>query len=161
MSLTLQNLKPAHGSQRNRKRLGRGNASGHGAYSTRGIKGQRARQGGRKGLTQLGAKHFISHLPKVRGFQSFKAKPQVVNIADLTKVTPDSTVDARVLVSLGLIRDHRVAVKLIGSAKLPKLTITVQAATEGVRAAVAAAGGTLELKPLAATTKTATVTSAE
>lgn len=159
MALSLHSLKPAHGSSRGRKRLGRGNASGHGAYSTRGIKGQRARQGGRKGLTQLGAKHFISHLPKVRGFQSFKQQAQVVNVADLVKVAAGSVVDARKLQTLGLIQDHRAAVKLIGSAKLPKLTVIAQGSTAGARAAVESAGGTLEIKALATKPKAATVTS--
>ncbi len=149
MSLTLNNLQPKAGSAHRRKRLGRGNASGHGAYSTRGIKGQRARQGGRKGLIQLGAKHFVSHLPKVRGFQSFKVGAQVVNVAELATLAAESRVTAASLLSAGLIVDTRRAVKLMGNAKLPKLTVTVQAATAGARAAIAAAGGSLELKPLA------------
>ncbi|MDZ4229665.1 MAG: uL15 family ribosomal protein, partial [Candidatus Veblenbacteria bacterium] len=85
MSLALHNLKANRGARRSRKRLGRGNASGHGTTATRGTKGQRARQGGRKGLIQFGAKHFVSHLPKVRGFESFKAQPQVVTVGALGK----------------------------------------------------------------------------
>jgi ribosomal protein L15 len=98
-------------------------------------------------------------LPKVRGFQSFKQQAQVVNVADLVKVAAGSVVDARKLQTLGLIQDHRAAVKLIGSAKLPKLTVIAQGSTAGARAAVESAGGTLEIKALATKPKAATVTS--
>lgn len=144
MTLSLHTLKPAAGSHHRRKRLGRGLGSGHGAYSTRGVKGQRARQGGRKGLIQLGAKHFVTRLPKVRGFRSFKVRPQIVTLVQLgrfeaaTKVTPEQ------LYKVGLIADRSVPVKIVGHGTVKKLQVSVHAITAGARAAIEKAGGTVE-----------------
>ncbi len=65
--ITLSNLQPKIGSRHRRKRVGRGNASGHGTYSGRGIKGQRSRSGGKKGLKLKGLRHNIKNFPKLRG----------------------------------------------------------------------------------------------
>ena len=151
MSLALHSLKPSPGSSRGKKRLGRGNASGHGTTATRGTKGQRARQGGRKGLVQFGVKHFVSRLPKARGFKSFKAKSQVVilraleNLADGTVVTPE------LMRQRGLIMNAEKPVKIIGQSKsLPKnLVVKVQAISAGARVVITKAQGLVELLPLA------------
>lgn len=154
MALQLHNLKPAPGARRSHKRVGRGNASGHGTTATRGTKGQRARQGGRKGLVQFGAKHFVSRLPKVRGFLSFKAQPQVVNISAFTKVEAGTAVTPEFMRARGLIVSLDAPVKLIGSGRVPqKLTVKVHRVSRGARAAVEAAGGTVELLPLVADTQ--------
>jgi large subunit ribosomal protein L15 len=146
MTLTLHSLAPAKGSTHRRKRLGRGNASGHGAYSTRGIKGQRARQGGRKGLGQLGIKHFVSHLPKTRGFQSFKMQPAVVKVAELKQFASGTVVTAELLRQKCLVANRRLPIRLIGSGPLTnKLTVQVNSVTPGAKAAVTKAGGQVEL----------------
>jgi len=146
MTLSLHSLAPARGSTHRRKRLGRGNASGHGAYSTRGIKGQRARQGGRKGLGQLGIKHFVAHLPKTRGFKSFKLQPAVVKVADLKQFTSGTVVTADLLRQKGLVDNRRLPIRLIGSGQLTnKLTVQINSVTPGAQAAVEAAGGKVEL----------------
>jgi len=147
MSLELHNLKSSTGARRSKKRLGRGNASGHGTTATRGTKGQRARQGGRRGLIQLGVKHFVSRLPKMRGFASFKSQPRAVPIAVLTKFAAGTVVTPEFLYHRGVLARADDLVKLIGSGKLPKLTIKVHAASQGARAAVAKAGGTVEILP--------------
>lgn len=146
MVLTLSSLRSAAGSRHRVKRIGRGNASGHGTTATRGTKGQRARQGGRKGLTQLGVKHFITRLPKVRGFRSFKQQPEAVRVGDLAQFSDGTTVTPKLLASKRLVTSASSLVKLIGSDKLAvKLTIEVHAASAGARAAVEAAGGELKL----------------
>ena len=147
MSLELHNLKSSTGARRSKKRLGRGNASGHGTTATRGTKGQRARQGGRRGLIQLGVKHFISRLPKMRGFASFKSQPRAVPIAVLTKFAAGTVVTPEFLYHRGVLARADDLVKLIGSGKLPKLTIKVHAASQGARAAVEKAGGVVEILP--------------
>ncbi|MDP3986547.1 MAG: 50S ribosomal protein L15 [Candidatus Veblenbacteria bacterium] len=148
MSLALHNLKANRGARRSRKRLGRGNASGHGTTATRGTKGQRARQGGRKGLIQFGAKHFVSHLPKVRGFESFKAQPQVVTVAALGKFKAGEVVTPELLQRRKLIESASLPVKLIGGGSAPqKLTVKVQVVTGGAQKAITAAGGTVEILP--------------
>lgn len=146
MTLTLSSLKAAHGSRHRVKRIGRGGASGHGTTATRGTKGQRARQGGRKGLIQLGAKHFVSHLPKVRGFQSFKAQPEAVPVAALSAFAAGTTVTPKLLALKQLISSPNVVVKLIGGGKLAvKLTVEAHSATAGAKVAIEAAGGEVNI----------------
>ncbi|MFH1111554.1 MAG: 50S ribosomal protein L15 [Patescibacteria group bacterium] len=144
MTITLHNLKSPTGSRKPRKRLGRGNASGHGTYSTRGQKGQRARSGGRKGLIQLGVKHFIMRMPKQRGFKSQNTPLEVVKLMSLNRFSDDSLVDAAVLKSAGLCKSR--TIKIIGNGKLTKrLQIKVQAVSKGAKIAIEAAGGNIEL----------------
>jgi len=148
MSLSLHTLKPARGSAHRRKRLGRGNASGHGTYSTRGIKGQRARQGGRKGLVQLGVKHFIARLPKVRGFRGLKPRPQVITVGELGIFDDGSKVTLALFKQRGLAHDRRRPVKIIaGGALKRKLNVQVHIVSAGARSAIESAGGTVELVP--------------
>ena len=67
--LTLHNLTINKKSRKNPKRLGRGNASGHGTYSTRGQKGQKARSGGSKGLRRWALVQQLRSKPKIGGFR--------------------------------------------------------------------------------------------
>lgn len=146
MTLSLHSLKPVKSSHHRRKRLGRGLGSGHGAYSTRGVKGQRARQGGRKGLVQFGVKHFVTRLPKVRGFRSFKLRPQVVNVAELNIFENNTQITAQLLAKKGLIVNSKGLVKLIGGSKIkPALTVMVNSISAGAKAAIEKAGGKVEL----------------
>jgi len=69
MALQAQQLKPATGSTKKRKRVGRGNSSGHGTYSTRGLKGQKSRSGV-SGLKRLGMRQVLLRTPKYKGFKS-------------------------------------------------------------------------------------------
>ncbi len=71
--LTLHNLKKSKGITKS-KRLGRGNSSGVGTYSTRGMKGQRSRSGGKSGLIARSINSYLLRIPKVKGFKSFKPK---------------------------------------------------------------------------------------
>ncbi len=146
MALALNNLRSPAKSRRSKKRLGRGNASGHGTYSTRGLKGQRARQGGRKGLGQFGVKHFVTRLPKVRGFKSLKSAYLTVTTADLLVFKDGNTVDYAALKRRRLVRGVVSPVKLIGQTKLnAKLIVRVQAVSQGAKKAVEAAGGQVEI----------------
>lgn len=119
MSLSLHTIKPARGSSRNKKRIGRGNASGHGSYSTRGQKGQRSRSGGRNKLKRLGFKQILAATPKNRGFKSGRGKDQVINLKDLNgnfsvgaKVNPVS------LLKAGLVKTTREKIKILGQGEL-------------------------------------------
>lgn len=146
MSLSLHTIKPSKGSHHRRKRLGRGLASGHGAYSTRGIKGQRARQGGRKGLVQFGVKHFVTRLPKTRGFKSDQVKGQVVYVEKLGIFPAGTQVNAKLLKRNGLIANTKQAIKLIGQGRVPaNITIKVQSASAGAIRAIEKAGGKVEI----------------
>src|SRR4030043_2294471 len=90
------NLKPASGSKHSRKRVGRGDGSGHGTYSGRGLKGQKSRAGGGTRLGFEGGQlPIIKRLPRLRGFfNSFRIEYSLVNTGKLnvfeanTEVTP-------------------------------------------------------------------------
>lgn len=119
MSLSLHNLKKAEGSTKRRKRVGRGNSSGHGTYCTRGLKGQRSRSGGKGGLKRLGLKSLIIATPKKRGFKSAKPKNQVITLSDLSNNFKDGElVNPKKLLSLGLINNDRLPVKILNSGEL-------------------------------------------
>lgn len=121
--LSLNTIKQAKGSAKNRKRVGRGNASGRGTYSTKGLKGQKARSGV-SGLKRLGMKQQLLQTPKARGFKSAKPKNQVVSVKEINSNFKDGEV-----VNLASLAEK----KLISSANLPakilgkeKLTVKVK-----------------------------------
>jgi len=117
--LSLNRLKPAKGSIRHKKRIGRGNASGHGTYSTRGLKGQRSRTGGRNKLKRLGFKKILLQIPKVRGFKSDKAKNQVVNLDEINKYfSTGKLINPLNLFKAGLINSVKLPVKILGQGEL-------------------------------------------
>lgn len=119
MSLSLHTIKPARGSSRNKKRIGRGNASGHGSYSTRGQKGQRSRSGGRNKLKRLGFKQILAATPKNRGFKSNRGKDQVINIKDLNgNFSVGAKVNPASLLKAGLVKTAREKIKILGQGEL-------------------------------------------
>lgn len=119
MVLSLHNLKSANGSVKRRKRIGRGNASGHGTYSTRGLKGQRSRTGGSNKLKRLGFKKILQSLPKNRGFKSLKSKSQTINLIDLNRSFSDGAkITPLALIKLGLINKVERQVKILGGGEL-------------------------------------------
>lgn len=118
MSLTLHTIRPAKGSTKKRKRVGRGNASGHGTSATRGTKGQRSRTGV-SGLKRLGMKSMLLSIPKKRGFNSLKAKDQVVNLIDINKHFKEGEiVSPKTLIKKGLIEKAEAGVKILGKGEL-------------------------------------------
>ncbi|MFH1583064.1 MAG: 50S ribosomal protein L15 [Candidatus Falkowbacteria bacterium] len=119
MSLSLSTIRPARGSARNKKRIGRGNASGHGSYSTRGQKGQRSRSGGRNKLKRLGFKQILVATPKNRGFKSAKPKNQVVNLRDLNdNFSAGTKINAASLLRAGLVGTVQEKIKILGQGEL-------------------------------------------
>ncbi len=118
MTLSLHTIKPAKGSKKKRKRVGRGNASGHGTYSTRGLKGQKARSGV-SNLKRLGMKMTLMRTPKKRGFKSLKPKDHVVNLILINDNFKDGeTVNPKILLKRGLIDNIRLGVKILGNGEL-------------------------------------------
>lgn len=118
MSLSLHTLKPAKGSTKKRKRVGRGNASGHGTYSTRGQKGQKSRAGV-SNLKRLGMKMTLMRTPKKKGFKSLKSKDQVVNLVDINESYKDGeVVNPKTLLKKGLIDTIKIGVKILGKGDL-------------------------------------------
>lgn len=121
MALKLHNLKPAKGSKKRKKRLGRGNASGKGNYSGRGLKGQKSRSGGKGGLKLRGLKANIKSTPKLGGFKSFKPKLKIVKLQDIDKVfKSNDIITANKLAEKGLINSTRNGVKILSVGKITK-----------------------------------------
>jgi large subunit ribosomal protein L15 len=118
MALTLHNIRANKGAKKKRKRVGRGNASGHGTYSTRGQKGQKSRSGV-SGLKKLGMRQKLLQVPKLRGFKSAKPKNQVVNLADINNNFKDgSVITPKDLLAKGLIGTIKLPVKILGNGVL-------------------------------------------
>jgi large subunit ribosomal protein L15 len=125
MSLSLHTIKLSVGAKKKKKRVGRGNASGHGTYSTRGLKGQKSRSGV-SGLKRLGMKQVLLRTPKIKGFKSLRPKDQVINLRQINKFFHDGgEVNLKSLKELGLVADlgsqshfRKAGIKLLGSGKL-------------------------------------------
>ncbi len=145
MALALHNLKPNPRSRHRPKRIGRGNASGHGTYATRGQKGQRARSGGRRGLKRLGLRRLVLSIPKRRGFQSSRQAVRVINLDLIEKrFESDAEITTQTLIEAGLIRPNE-EVKILGRGDLTKkVLIKNLPVSEPARIKIVAAGGRVE-----------------
>ncbi len=134
MPIKLHNLKS--NSSSTKKRIGRGGKRG--TYSGRGLKGQRSRSGGKRGLKRLGLKPLMTQTHKLRGFKSPHAKPETVNLKDLQKFFKDGEiVSPGTLLKRGLIKTRRNGVKILGMGKLThKLTVVGCSVSESVASKV-------------------------
>lgn len=137
-------LKPKMKKKR-RKVLGRGDSSGHGSYSTKGAKGQKARSGV-GGLKLLGMRHIVLSTPKLKGFRSIHPKSQVITPGQLDKNFEDNgAVEPKILLEKNLIRTLDADVKIISGGKLSKkLSIKGCKVSAGAKAVIEAAGGKVE-----------------
>jgi large subunit ribosomal protein L15 len=145
----LNTLKPALGSTKNRKRIGRGPGSGHGKTATKGHKGQKARSGGSiKAGFEGGQMPLQRRLPK-RGFTPIdRIEYSVVNLKQLDVFEAGSVVDAAALVAKGLIKNSCNAVKILGNGDLSKaLKVTATKFSQSARDKITASGGTFEETP--------------
>jgi large subunit ribosomal protein L15 len=118
MSLSLHTIKKTKATEKKRKRIGRGNASGTGTYSGKGLKGQKSRSGV-TGLKRLGMKQVLLRTPKLRGFKSLKAKKQNVSLSELNEQFKDGDkIDATVLFEKKMINTPKIGVKVLGNGEL-------------------------------------------
>jgi len=143
----LDRLKPAPGSRRPRKRVGRGVGSGSAKTSGRGTKGAGARAGRKhKPHREGGQIPLVMRLPK-RGFTNpMSDSVQVVNVKALARFKKGAEVDAAALVEAGLVRSASQPVKLLGEGALEHaLKVKVNAVSSSARAKVESAGGSVEL----------------
>jgi large subunit ribosomal protein L15 len=144
--MNLSNLKPAKGSQKARKRVGRGPGSGHGKTSCRGHKGQNSRSGGGAPLGFEGGQMPLTRrLPK-RGFTNiFKKRYALINITDLANFDKDSIVDEVTLVEKGLVGKVYDGIKLLGNGEIDKpITLKVHKWSKAAMDKIVAAGGKIE-----------------
>ena len=149
----LHSLKPAPGSRKARKRVGRGHGSGHGKTSGRGHKGYGSRSGAKDRTGAEGGQNPIHmRLRKLRGpnkkmsmpFEPFRTVTQHVNLDDLApRFEAGATVDVAAIQGAGLATRKGVPVKVLGRGDLGKaLTVEAHAFSKGAREAIEAAGGT-------------------
>jgi large subunit ribosomal protein L15 len=147
--MRLEDLRPAPGAVKRRKRVGRGPGSGHGKTSTKGTKGQKSRAGGGKaGGFEGGQMPLYRRLPK-RGFLPHGGKTEyaVVNVEALGRFAANTTVDPEALAAARLIRrSGRARVKVLGTGDVPHaVTVRVHAVSDAARAKIEAKGGRVEL----------------
>jgi large subunit ribosomal protein L15 len=162
----LHDLKPAAGSRRAKRRVGRGIAAGQGKTAGRGTKGQKARAGGTiPAWFEGGQTPLHQRIPKLRGFRNlFKVEYEVVNVGDIARVaesggfesaeTPGSktrkgapaTVNQEILRSAGLIRRLDRPMKVLGGGELSTaLFVVADAFSASARSKIEAAGGTVSV----------------
>ena len=144
--LTLSNLSPNPGSNRPRKRIGRGPGSGHGKTATRGHKGFKARSGGGVKVGFEGGQMPLQRRIPKRGFNNpFRLEYGVVNVAALDRFESGTRIDRQALVDAGLVAKKCNLVKLLGDGELSKsLTVVVDKLSETARRKIEAAGGKIE-----------------
>lgn len=145
--MKLHDLSPTKGSRKNRKRIGRGPGSGHGKTSCRGHKGQKSRSGGGPARGFEGGQMPLQRrLPK-RGFTNiFRKEYSIINIRDLAKFEPNSSLDITSLKDKGVIKKAEQGVKLLGDGDISfPVTIKVHKVSKIARKKIEAVGGKVEL----------------
>src|SRR5215213_8817106 len=152
----LHSLKPAPGSRKPRKRIGRGEGSGLGKTSGRGHKGAGSRAGAKQKAGYEGGQNPIHmrmrklrgpHMKKSMPFENFRTKTQPVNLRDLeTRFDEGAEVTPGTLREKGLATRKQVAVKVLGQGEISKaLTVQAHAFSKTARAKIEAAGGTCQV----------------
>ena len=143
--MRLNDIKPPRGARKPAKRLGRGHAAGQGKTAGRGVKGQHARSGGyHKVGFEGGQMPLQRRLPKI-GFASRKSRfAAEVRLGELAKVSGE-TVDLLALKAAGVVPQIAKQVKIIASGKIERaVTVKGIGVTPGAKAAIEAAGGSVE-----------------
>ena len=147
--MKLDELRPAPGAKKRRKKIGRGPGSGHGKTSGKGHKGQKARSGGGKAPGfEGGQMPLYRRIPK-RGFTPYGGRTEyaVVNLKSLGGFPANAVVDPDALVTAGLIkRGDRARVKVLGEGDVAHaLTVKAHAVSESARTKILAKGGSVEV----------------
>src|SRR5271163_1228886 len=144
----LTELKPAPGSRRNRKRVGRGRASGQGKTSTRGHNGQGQRSGeARRFGFEGGQTPLFRRLPKIHNFDQVVKREWVeINVGVLNTLPANAEVNPETLVEHKLLRKVTDGLRILGNGELKiPLKVTAHHCSQGARSKIEAAGGSVEL----------------
>ena len=145
--MDLSNLQPAEGSKHsNNFRRGRGHGSGNGKTAGKGHKGQKARSGAPRIGFEGGQMPLYRRIPK-RGFKNRNTLEIVgINVSALEAFDNGATVNIEALLEKGIVKNPRDGVKILGNGELTKkLTVQATAFSEGAKAKIEAAGGTVEV----------------
>lgn len=144
--MDLSNLKPADGSVKNKKRIGRGEGSGRGGTSTKGHKGAQSRSGYKRKIGfEGGQMPLYRRVPKF-GFKNInRVEYKAINLGDIQKLVDDKKVKAvnqEVLIENRLARKNDL-IKILGNGELKaKLEVTAHAFSKSAKEAIEAQGGT-------------------
>ncbi len=145
--MKLNELKPAEGARRKKRRIGRGPGSGSGKTSGRGHKGQKSRSGGSIPAWFEGGQMPLARRLPMKGFTSMSRKTfEVINVCDLERSGLEGEVTVDVLRASGVVRGTRGKVKVLANGEITRaITLKVNAVSAKAREKVEAAGGTIEL----------------
>ena len=145
--MKLHDLKPAEGSRRERRRIGRGNGSGQGTTAGKGTKGQKARSGGGvPAYFEGGQLPLVKRLPYRRGFKNpFRVAFTPINLDQIASFPARAVVSVETLAAQGLVRPDERPIKLLadGEVSVP-LRVRVDRVSAQARAKIEAAGGEVE-----------------
>jgi large subunit ribosomal protein L15 len=144
----INELTASPGSRHARKRVGRGTGSGHGTFSGRGCKGQKARTGNNKMRPGFegGQLPLIKKLPRKRGFINiFRIEYTTVKVGDLNALESGSEVTADILKAAGIIKTTAQPIKVLGDGEIDRpLTVKANKFSASAKAKIEAAGGKVE-----------------
>jgi large subunit ribosomal protein L15 len=144
--LRLDEVRPAPGSRRPRKRIGRGHGSGWVKTGGKGTKGQQSRSGpGPRPGFEGGQLPIIKRLPFLRGFTNiWRTEYETVNVGDLARFDAGAEVTPETLIAARLVRKRRMPVKILGDGEIDRaLTVSAAKFTASARQKIEAAGGTV------------------
>jgi large subunit ribosomal protein L15 len=143
--MNLATLKPPAGSRKKKKRVGRGDGSGHGGTAGKGAKGQNARSGHsvRPGF-EGGQMPLSRRLPKIGFKNPMRRIIATVNIDELKRFPEGSVVDRETLLAMGLVKRKADGIKVLGNGEIDyPLSLRVDLVSRGARQKIEAAGGTI------------------
>lgn len=120
----ISELGPAYGSVKKKKRVGRGNGSGHGTTSCRGSKGQKSRSGG-ESKTRLGFEGgqmpLQRRIPHLKGFKNTRKEEfNIINVSQFERFEEGSVIDFETLSKVGMLMKNNVKIKILGNGELKK-----------------------------------------
>lgn len=144
--MKLNQLTAVPGATKDPKRIGRGHGSGNGKTAGKGHKGQKARSGATRPGFEGGQMPLYRRIPK-RGFTNRNSKEIVgINVDVLERFENGTIVTVETLIESGIVKNPRDGVKILGNGELTKkLTVQVNACSEGAKAKIEAAGGNVEV----------------
>lgn len=149
MSIGAHELRPDRGATHAKKRIGRGNASGHGTYAGKGLKGQKSRSGKKSAYDAFEGGQFpmSRKFHVLRGFNNkWRVEYQPVNLAALDRFDDGASITPETLREAGILRHLREPVKVLGVGDLKKkLNVTAHRFSASAKAKIEAAGGTATL----------------
>ncbi len=146
MRIDPSELAPDPGATHAKKRVGRGNSSGHGTYSGKGMKGQKSRSGRSVGLHFEGGQAPLSRkLATLRGFNNkWRTEYQPVNLSALDRFEAGSTITPELLRDVGVVKHLRNPVKVLGEGEITKaFNVQAHRFSEVAKAKIEAAGGSV------------------